>query len=303
MQDMQAGSGKCNFGAVLGHPAHTRQYCSANCRKTHWSKHRADCKSPLMRSDWKPSWELEKRTPAFIGNGPPMVAFGGKKYFWGNVPAYDVLKLAANEGEHYEKELRLLFAASGDPRNVVKTLASVPAGYDSSLTFVINDLNFDIVARNIIFVLTALVVEDDKDAIECMIHLWYSSLLRPSDAALLNAKIRPMIQDVVNEIASKPDNNWQGKSWTIGTNTCRVELPKRSWDQLLAYFDVPAGLTAERANQVRKEVTMAAERVDYRDRHMLQQMPAHRLGITKFREDGILLPFGASRVGFTVPNP
>ena len=124
-----------------GHQTHTVQYCSTECQKTHWSKHRVDCKSPLMKSDWQPSWELERRAPAFIGNGPPLVAFGGKKYFWGNVPAYDILNLLANEGEHYDKELRLLFAASGDPRNVVKTLSSVPAGYDSSIALVINDLD------------------------------------------------------------------------------------------------------------------------------------------------------------------
>lgn len=36
--------------------------------------------------------------------------FGGKSYFWGNLPAFDVLKLGLNEGGNYGRELRCLFA-------------------------------------------------------------------------------------------------------------------------------------------------------------------------------------------------
>ncbi|CAK4027567.1 Hypothetical predicted protein [Lecanosticta acicola] len=278
-------------------------YCSAKCAKHHAAKHRRDCKSPLMKPNWKPSWEMEKRTPAFIGDGPPQVAFGGKKYFWGNVPAIDILNLPANEGEDHEKELRLLFAASGDWRNIVKTIASLPVGYDKQLSVFVNDLDFDVVARNIIFVLIALTFDKTTDAVECMLHVWYSATIRQSDFDILINQVRPLIETVVDKIAGKASNQVLGKTWTFGANSCRVELPKCLWDQLLAYFEVPKGLTAEGAYKIRKDVTLARERVDYRDRHMLLQIPAHRVGMSKFREDGILLPLGNSREKFTVPNP
>lgn len=38
------------------------------------------------------------------------VQFGGTKYLWGNVPAFDILEIASNEGEAYAGDLRLLFA-------------------------------------------------------------------------------------------------------------------------------------------------------------------------------------------------
>lgn len=38
------------------------------------------------------------------------VTFGGKKYLFGNVPALDVLRFGANEGEAHGNQLRLLFA-------------------------------------------------------------------------------------------------------------------------------------------------------------------------------------------------
>lgn len=36
--------------------------------------------------------------------------FGGKKYLWGNTPAFDVLNLESNEGVDYNEQLNLLFA-------------------------------------------------------------------------------------------------------------------------------------------------------------------------------------------------
>lgn len=57
-----------------------------------------------------PRWHTQGRDPAFIGDGAPVVSFGGIKYFWGNTPALDVLRLKDNEGEAYGKDLHLLFA-------------------------------------------------------------------------------------------------------------------------------------------------------------------------------------------------
>ena len=46
-----------------------------------------------------------------------MVMFGGrggKKFLWGNMPAIDILRLAANEGDAYEQDLHLLFAGKSN---------------------------------------------------------------------------------------------------------------------------------------------------------------------------------------------
>ena len=86
------------------------QYCSKDCQKVHWSVHKGDCKSPLMRLTWRPSWVVEARQPTFIGLSVDMVAHGSKKYLWGNVPALDILNLQKNEGIDFAGDLRLLFA-------------------------------------------------------------------------------------------------------------------------------------------------------------------------------------------------
>ncbi|KAK2758931.1 mynd finger family protein [Colletotrichum kahawae] len=219
-------------------------YCGPECQKSHWAMHKLDCKSRLGKEGWQPGWVLENRNPAFVGDGPPQMAYGGGKYLWGNVPAFDVLQLSVNEGVSYNEQLRILVAASGDLRNIVKTIAKLPNSYTQPIEVTINDRDLDIVARNAIMLLIALVVDDVDVAADCIIH-----------------------------------------------------------DDLLFFTDTPKGLTANQAHEIRKAVTLAEGRKDYRDYHLLLQSPSHRIALTRFREDGLLLPFGAARDAFRHPNP
>ena len=108
-----------------------------------------------------------------------------------------------------------LLAASGDLRNVLKTVVSIPQSYDRPITLVVNDMDMDVVARNLIILLIALVTEDEAEAAECMIHLWYSALVRPSDIDILTTRIRPLIEDVIANIGAIH----QGRYWGRGGNS------------------------------------------------------------------------------------
>ncbi|KAK4237717.1 hypothetical protein C8A03DRAFT_44438 [Achaetomium macrosporum] len=262
-------------------------YCGPNCHKAHWPVHKVDCNSLLAKQTWKPDWVLENRTPAFVGGGPG-VQFGGKKYLFGNVPALDVLQLGSNEGGNYGGPLRLLFAASGDLRNAVKTIAQLPNSYSGSVEVTMNDRDLDVVARNVIALLIALVVDNIEEAVDCIIHVWYSALIRKSDLDILQQRIHPLIKSVCEKTKGKPPSSL---------------LAKSSWDRLLSFTDVPAGLTVERAQRIRTAVTLAESRKDYRDRHLLFQSSSHRIAKKRFWEDGLLLPFGSRRNDFQGPNP
>ena len=51
------------------------------------------------------------RQPAFVGaGGSSVVSFGELTFFWGSVPAYDVLSLLTNEGVDYQGDLDMCFA-------------------------------------------------------------------------------------------------------------------------------------------------------------------------------------------------
>lgn len=74
--------------------------------------HKVTCKSDLREVDWQPTWWREKREPTVDGfsESPPFDPFGTLRSLWGDIPAFDVLNLAKNEGADYGKDLALCFA-------------------------------------------------------------------------------------------------------------------------------------------------------------------------------------------------
>ncbi|KAL5342064.1 hypothetical protein BJX70DRAFT_386470 [Aspergillus crustosus] len=273
-------------------------YCSAECQKSHWLQHRPDCRSLLNTINWQPAWVWENRNPAFVGGeAHSQKGFGENKYVWGNVPAFDLLKLDSNErNESYDGGHRILFAgillyiASGDLRNIVKTLAHLPSDYNHPIEITVNDRDLDIVARNVIILLLGLLVDDAEKAIDCMIHVWYSALIRQSDLHVIQHQIRPLIQTICEKIKDKKEDALLAQTWMFGQQSYRLVLTKVSWDRLLSFTQMPSGC-----------VTLAGSRKDYRDRQLFCQQPSHRVAFLKFREDGLLLPFGFPRNANTWP--
>lgn len=194
-------------------------------------------------------------------------------------------------------------AASGDLRHLVKTIAQLPISYNGHIEITLNDRDFDIVARNLILLLIAMVVENIDTASDCMISLWYSALIRESDLSVLQQQVRPLINDICTKIAEKADDGLFAKTWVFGQRSVRAVLNKSSWNRLLSFFDVPAGLDIHQAQKGRTDITLAESRTDYRDRYLCSIPRLHRVPFNRFREDGLLLPFGFPRKGFQVPNP
>ncbi|KAG5658031.1 hypothetical protein KAF25_006982, partial [Fusarium avenaceum] len=282
---------------------HFLAYCGPECKKSHWPTHKAKCKSALSKATWTPDWSLQGRQPAFVGKDNTQERFGGSKYLWGNVPALDILRLKANEGKDYSKKLSLLFAASGDLRNVIKTISQLPEGHDKPLHITMNDIDFDIVARNVIMLLIALIAEDQDEAIDCIIHVWYSSFIRKSDLDIIQQRVRPLIASICEEHKDKPADGSIFTKWEFGRRSLNLDLQKSAWDKLLLFTEVPEGLTTEKANDIRTATTLAESRKDYRDRHFLFLSPSRRVAAQHFREDGTLQTFESQRAESSEPNP
>jgi Domain of unknown function (DUF4470) len=198
----------------------------------------------------------------------------------------------------------MLFTASGDIRNVLKTIACLPEEYQQSISVVLNDRDFDIVARNLIMLLATLQPDKHPDEVlESIIHVWYSAKLQSSHLHHLQSSIGQLFQEVCAKIKHKPNGTLLGKTWIFGTKSLRVTLSKEKWMLLPSFLTVPDGLSCSLADEIRKATTLAPERKDYRDRNTLLQRPAHRVCKERFREDGILLSFARPRQAFDSPNP
>jgi len=160
-------------------------------------------------------------------------------------------------------------------RNVVKTVASLPDTYTGDLLLAINDLDLDIVAQNLIMLLIALKVEDSEQAVQSIIHVWYSASIRPTDAQILTEVICPMIEEVCTKIADRAAGFLQAKTLTFGKSALRLVLKKESWTALLSYFRLPPGLTFQQAHDKRIAVTKA-EQPEEIARDFCVRHPEHR---------------------------
>ena len=93
--------------------------------------------------------------------------------------------------------------------------------------------------------------------------------------------------------------------WQFGQQrTLRLVLMKEEWLKLEKSLESPQGLGPDQARNIRIAVTLAPEREHYRDRwYFKYSMPSVRIAKRRFREDGLLLPFGHPRLSFDTPNP
>ncbi|KAI8656486.1 DUF4470 domain-containing protein [Fusarium sp. Ph1] len=278
-------------------------YCDPFCRFQDRTHHAPYCTLPFLDSTWVPSWSVEGRQPTF-GQEGYVAPFATHKNIWGDVPALDILKLDQNEGVQYYKDLALLFAASGDLRNVIKTVTSLPRTFRNDLTITINDNDLDVVARNIILLLTALLSAKPEDAATRMIHIWYSTFIRQSDLEFLHGVVRPNIERACSNLEGEDLDHLHSGTFSRGSYSgVNVVLPKKSWLALLKYLEVPEGLTLDQAQQVRTAVTLPAGHLGNIEHNYFPLLPAQRICWHRFRLDGVLLPFGASSKPFDTPNP
>jgi hypothetical protein len=200
-------------------------------------------------------------------------------------------------------DINLLFAASGDLRNVVRSLIGLPEEYNKTCTVVINDHNSTIVVRNILLLLIAYQFEE-YEAVPMMIHLWYSAFLPKCMVEALQKTLLPRLDQVCNKIQHRSTEFIQTETIRVeNKSSLRIMLSKGNWFRLKAAITVPAGLTASAANQVRQATTQGSTRADALEFELFLRRPAKRAAWKAFCEDGVLLPFGSSRDSFDTPNP
>lgn len=192
---------------------------------------------------------------------------------------------------------------SGDLRNVVLSINSLPSSFCGKCRIVLSDASGISCIRNTLLLLV-FASFPPEEAAEIAIHLWYSASLpgglsKPLKDALFS-KLYPKVFRNVQECAARPDfiNTTFTGVFELGASAEMRSIltwPQWSYIRVMLADKTPY----EEAMKKRREKVMDKTRIDYRDKEMHSLKPYHRIAKKKFYEDGLVLPFGAHRRHFT----
>ena len=180
------------------------------------------------------------------------------------------------------------------------TVNGLPPNYTSRCDTILNDKNMNIVARNIVMLLIAAQLPP-PEASELILHIWYSARLTKGMVAAVDKHAREPIANIVSKVKGKANDVIQSKRWTFGTAEISVRLFKPQWTNLLHILDAKHDIA--KTEEERRKVVLAPSRSDYRDRELFNLPGFGRLCSTRFRETGVLAPFGSALDDFDCPNP
>ncbi|KZP09099.1 hypothetical protein FIBSPDRAFT_839645 [Athelia psychrophila] len=280
------------------------KYCGKACQLAHWSKHRQDCGHPQLKANWQPAWVTENRSPAFIGGGPPITQFGRRAnqnatYVWGNVTAIDCLNVARNEGSAARSaDFKLCFAASGDIRNLVKTINGLPSDYSGKCDILFNDNNSIVANRNWIILYTLLQhTIPIPGAADLAAHFMYSAALSPVASAHLNRCVYILYGEDVFGDGQKL------AAWSVPTRGEGALHMMAMTEEMKDFLRMPLSTYKfEDAMKNMRSAMLHPSRVDYRDRHLACLTPGHRMAWTRHQQTGVLGPYSADTMHLTEPN-
>ena len=138
------GCGRTDEGMLKCSTCLRSWYCDRDCQRKNWESHKEQCHEVVIKTIQVAKSTKMNRINARLF--PDME----RTYYWGNVPAVDLLNLPMNEGEEYSNPMALLLCGVGDPRNVLLTIASLPDVYTQQVSFVLNDICLCTLARTVL---------------------------------------------------------------------------------------------------------------------------------------------------------
>ncbi|KAL6815499.1 hypothetical protein GGI42DRAFT_362844 [Trichoderma sp. SZMC 28013] len=282
-----------------------------NCEDSHWPEHQKDCEALLVKDGWRPGYEIERRKTLWVGStgivaSPPhLPLMDDKILLWGGTLAADILNVENNEA---------LDDDSGDLRHLVRTIAKLPPRSHWLVAVTINTERAAFLSRNVILLLCALDATQSGQGhdraymsrtIDIIIHVWYSAFLTRDIVQYLEEKIQPLLEQVRHKLDGKALDAVIDHKWDFsGGSSIHLSLTVARWNYVVDSLKTPPTLDYQVARARMQNVTLKADTRDVREYHYSKMTdPPHlRVVYQRFLEDGMLLPFGHSRLDFIYPN-
>jgi len=183
--------------------------------------------------------------------------------------------------------------ASGDLRNVIRTVNALGSDYTGRLHILLNDASKVIVSRNIVLLLILGAMTNESVAADIALHFWYSVFLPDEHRLRILASLVLILQQHTDKT--------ELLSVGLGRRaklTCLV--PREITDHLL--YTVGPILSTAQAQEEYERVYATPGRLHARNRALAGVRPCHSLAFAAFWRSGVVLPFSINSDHHTVPN-
>ncbi|PPQ96104.1 LOW QUALITY PROTEIN: hypothetical protein CVT26_004738 [Gymnopilus dilepis] len=276
------------------------------CQRSHWSTHKANCKSPLRASDWKPQWIKENRKPDFGMKGPRIIdiTVGAISSIvisimiampkLGQHTCYRQFQFAQERrrcnkketytGLHRQVSYRsALIARSADIPNVIRTVNELPSNFSGELVVLLNAHNEPLsLIRSVIALLILTSIEDVTQAAEAALQFWTSAFVQ-SQHSLIHTQVVDNFLRACKEDASF--------FLSLGKNSSIRGLISEETYQLLGGIH-QSRVPFNDAVAEHKRIWTGRTKDDKSDRHLCHLEPSHRQAFRKSQTHGYTNPFG-----------
>ncbi|KAA1470766.1 hypothetical protein DENSPDRAFT_73505 [Dentipellis sp. KUC8613] len=270
-------------------------YCSKDCQRKHWHVHKRDCKDSIRAADWQASWLRELRSPSF--GDEVDFSRSSRVDLWGELPAYNILKLPTNVRLGDNDVQAVISLASSDLRNVILTVNALPSDFPKELFFVLNDRRHPRLLRTLFIIQSLASIEDRNTAADSALHYWYSAFL-PEEYVMHLHAVMPKILLPVN--GGPEENKFMFARQLTETTSIMGQLSEHYKSVQGQYSR--ANYDADKVRTELEHVRVSPLNIDRLHRRYCQVEPAHRQALHHFRKTGVLLPFGAATARFEHPN-
>lgn len=180
------------------------------------------------------------------------------------------------------------------------SIKELPSTYRGVCTSIINDKFINVVARNVVTLLLTAQLPP-LVAAELVVHFWYSARLTHEMLATIDKYVRGPVAEVFAKVDKKSDSALLSKIWTFGGTGIRVLSYKPQWATLHRIIEAKHDVLQTEQN--RRDVALAASRIDHWERELYTLSGSRRKCSARFRETGVLLPYGSCLDHFDRSNP
>ncbi|KXN86714.1 hypothetical protein AN958_09705 [Leucoagaricus sp. SymC.cos] len=195
------------------------------------------------------------------------------------------------------KNYKLCFPGAGSLSQLIRTVNSLPRGFEGQCDILLNHVDAVVINRHLI-ILYALLRSgrDIEESAELATHLMYSAFLTPPSAEYF----RTCVEEIYGVGPREGDMSFYSTLETRGLGKLHTMQTTTGIKRPVEMATSTYGLT--KARRGLHNALLHSLHLDDRERHLMKLKPAHRLTLSRFWETGVLSPVFLNTASFNQPN-